>query len=108
MSKVTFIEANGNRHVVDEAPAGRSLMQIALENLVPGILGDCGGTCNCGTCHAQVAPAWLDRLPPRSIDETLLLENADGYDEASSRLCCQLKMKDEWDGLELTVVGAGP
>ena len=106
MPKVTFIEANGTRHAVDATP-GWSLMQIAVNNLVPGIVGECGGTCSCATCHAHVDRAWLNKLPPMSVDETLLLESSDGYDE-TSRLCCQLKMRDEWDGLELLVVNETP
>ena len=37
MPKVTFIEHNGTEHSVD-AEVGKSLMQVALDNLVPGIV----------------------------------------------------------------------
>jgi len=42
MPKIVFIEHNGTEHVV-EAAVGRSVMQAAVENFVPGIVADCGG-----------------------------------------------------------------
>ena len=44
MPKIVFIEHNGTEHVVD-AVVGRSVMQAAVENFVPGIVADCGGSC---------------------------------------------------------------
>ncbi|PMX27445.1 MULTISPECIES: 2Fe-2S iron-sulfur cluster-binding protein [unclassified Pseudomonas] len=101
MSKVIFIESNDTVHSVD-AESGRSLMQIAQDNLMPGIYGECGGACSCATCHVYVDPAWEGRLPPRSSDETLMLEGAVHVNE-HSRLCCQLTMRDEWEGLVLRI-----
>ncbi|MCY1462073.1 hypothetical protein D9M71_798070 [compost metagenome] len=77
-------------------------MQIAVDNMVPGIDGECGGACSCATCHVYVDPAWQERLPPRSGDETFMLEGASAVGE-SSRLSCQLKMREEWDGLVLRI-----
>ncbi len=97
MPQVTYIESDGTRHdvVVD---AGQTLMQAALDNVVPGILGDCGGVCSCATCHVFIDAAWSDRLPPRSADEGFLLEGVpDVRDE--SRLSCQVRMRDDLDGL---------
>ncbi|MDP6187281.1 MAG: (2Fe-2S)-binding protein, partial [Pseudomonadales bacterium] len=36
MPKITFIEHNGTQHTVD-AEVGQSVMQAAMDNLVPGI-----------------------------------------------------------------------
>ncbi len=99
MPKLSFIENNGTVHEVDGEP-GRSLMEIAVGNMVPGILADCGGACSCATCHAYVDPGWLDRLPPKSEDEAMMLEGALDVDHRS-RLCCQLKMRLEWEGMVL-------
>ena len=73
MPTVVFIDPHGSEHAV-EAPEGRSLMQVAIDHAVPGILGDCGGVCSCATCHGYVDPAFLDRLPPRSETEVFMLE----------------------------------
>ncbi|MCY1262339.1 Ferredoxin-6 [compost metagenome] len=101
MPKVIFIESSDVQHSVD-APAGRSLMQVAVDNMVPGIDGECGGACSCATCHVYVDPEWQARLPPRSGDETFMLEGAAEVTE-HSRLSCQLKMREEWDGLVLRI-----
>ena len=50
MPIVHFIDPQGIEHTID-APVGKSLMQVALDHAVPGILGDCGGACSCATCH---------------------------------------------------------
>lgn len=99
MPTVTFIEHNGAVHQVD-APLDRTLMQIALAHRVPGILAECGGSCSCGTCHAHIDPAWLDKLPPASETEVFMLEIVPEVRD-ESRLCCQLTMRAELDGLVL-------
>ncbi|NGY03957.1 2Fe-2S iron-sulfur cluster-binding protein [Solimonas terrae] len=100
MPKIVFIEHNGKEHVVD-ATVGKSIMQTALDHSVPGILGDCGGECSCGTCHCYVAdPAWQQRLPPIAENEEVMLEGT-LHTEANSRLGCQLKVTEEFDGLVL-------
>ncbi|WP_275629454.1 2Fe-2S iron-sulfur cluster-binding protein [Pseudomonas sp. 273] len=101
MPKVIFIDSADVRHTIEAAP-GRSLMQVAVDNMVPGIDGECGGACSCATCHVYVEPDWQERLPPRSSDESFMLEGAVAVDERS-RLSCQLKMRDEWDGLVLRI-----
>lgn len=97
MPKVTFIEDNGTTHEI-EAKVGRSLMQVATENLLPGINGDCGGVCSCATCHAYIDAKWLDKLPPKTDSEAFMLAEVSNL-KPESRLCCQIKMKDELDGI---------
>lgn len=97
MATVTYVENNGTTHHVD-APLGRTLMQIATDHSIPGILGDCGGSCSCATCHGYIDPKWTDKLPRISETESFMLE---GVPEplGSSRLCCQIKMNPELDGI---------
>jgi 2Fe-2S ferredoxin len=97
MTKIRFIEHNGTEHVV-EAEVGASIMQTARDNLVPGIIGDCGGNCSCATCHGYVDPAWLDKLAPQAEDEVVMLEGAMNQ-ESNSRLTCQIKVTRELDGI---------
>ena len=99
MPTATYIEPDGTPHET-EAAVGQSLMQNAVDHGVPGILGDCGGECSCATCHAYVDEAWLALLPERSRDEAQLLAGV--IDPApNSRLTCQLRMREEWDGIVL-------
>lgn len=99
MPTVHFIDPQGADHEV-EAPLGKSLMQVALDNAVPGILGDCGGACSCATCHGYVDPAFLDRLPPRSETEVFMLEGVPDLRD-NSRLCCQIRMQPELAGIRV-------
>lgn len=95
MPKVTFIEHNGVEHHV-EGEVGKSLMQIAVDNAVPGILADCGGGASCGTCHGYLAAQWLARTPRPGETETSMLEGLLDTRE-TSRLTCQITMTDELD-----------
>ena len=53
MPKITYIEHNGKSHVV-EVPKELSIMEGAVQNNIPGIDADCGGSCACATCHVYV------------------------------------------------------
>ncbi len=97
MPKILYIEHNGKQHVVD-AESGKSVMQNAVDNLIPGIVGDCGGACSCATCHGYIDPAWLDKVCPKNEGEEMMLDGALRV-EPNSRLTCQVLMKDELDGL---------
>ena len=99
MTKVTYIEHSGKNHEID-VDDGINLMDAALDNMVPGIDGDCGGVCACATCHVHVDPTWVSKLPPMEATEDAMLELADGRDE-TSRLACQIKMSPELEGLVL-------
>jgi ferredoxin, 2Fe-2S len=98
MAKITYIEHDGTKHVVDVAP-GMTVMEGARDNNIPGIEADCGGACACSTCHVYVDEAWVDRLPPREPMEEDMLDFAWEPDPLRSRLTCQLKVTDELDGL---------
>ena len=97
MVRVRFIQHDGTEQVV-QGEVGSSVMQTARDNLVPGIIGDCGGNCSCATCHGYVDPAWLDKLEPRDENEDIILDGAMDT-QNNSRLTCQIKLKPELDGL---------
>jgi len=102
MPTVTFIQPDGSRRDVD-AQTGYSVMEVAIENGIPGIEAECGGACSCATCHVHVDAEWLDRLPPMEPMEDAMLEAANDR-QASSRLSCQIQVSDDLDGLVVTVV----
>ena len=101
MPAVIYIEHNGDS-ICAEAPLNRNLMQVALDNSVAGILGDCGGSCSCATCHGYVDAAWADRLPPISETEAFMLEGVP-EPRPTSRLCCQIRMTPELDGIVINL-----
>jgi 2Fe-2S ferredoxin len=99
--KVTFIEFSGEVRPV-EAPAGVTLMQAAMDNMVPGIDADCGGSCACGTCHVIVDPAWSGLAGSADeMEEAMLAMRPDRC--PTSRLACQITLSDELDGLIVTL-----
>lgn len=97
MPQVKFIDHEGTEHAVD-VDSGVNLMQAAIDNAVPSILGDCGGFCACATCHVWVDPDWKEKAGERSETEDDLLDGIEGADE-NSRLCCQIIASDELDGI---------
>ena len=97
MGSITFVEHDGTEHVV-EIEEGRSLMQAAVDNGVPGIDADCGGDCACGTCHVIVDPAWYGKTGKPSETEAQMIEMTPEH-EATSRLSCQIAMSETLDGM---------
>ncbi len=95
--KVTFVEADGERHDV-EAESGMNLMQAAVSHGIPGVLAECGGACACATCHVFVDPAWQPALTAPSAMERDILEGAINPDR-NSRLACQIELTPALDGL---------
>ncbi|PXY23448.1 ferredoxin [Prauserella coralliicola] len=103
MPKVIFHHASGEIDVLDAA-AGSSVMKVALQNGVAGIVGECGGQAMCATCHVYVREEHLARLPEISEDEEEMLEcTAAPRDETRSRLGCQLVLGDGLEEIEVDV-----
>ena len=101
MAKITFITHDGEEHEV-EGENGNSVMNAAIDNLVPGIDADCGGECSCATCHVVVADGWWDKVGgPSDREESMLDLNPER--EPHSRLSCQIPVTDELDGLVVNV-----
>lgn len=98
MPKITYIEADGRSKSVD-LTEGWSLLQGAVTNGVDGILGECGGSCTCGTCHCYVDEARLGELPAPSENELGMLEFVAAERRPNSRLACQIKATAALDGL---------
>ena len=97
MAKITYIEHNGKTHTVD-VPNGLSVMEGAVQNNIPGIDADCGGSCACATCHVYVDEKWFNKLSKKESAEEDMLDMA--YEPNKfSRLTCQLTVTDELDGL---------
>lgn len=97
MIKINFIDHGGTERSV-EVEEGTSLMEAAVQNLIPGIDGDCGGCCACATCHVHIEAKWRDRIPPMEDQENQMLGLLDSRD-ADSRLGCQVKASPELDGI---------
>jgi len=101
MPKVTYVSDSGQTRVMDGA-VGDSVMQTAVRNGIPGIVGECGGVLSCATCHVFVEGADLDRLGPISDMEDEMLEGTAVDRRPDSRLSCQIILSDELGDLRVT------
>lgn len=102
MPHVTYVQPDGRRST-KSAAEGSNLMKIATENLVPGIIGECGGDLSCATCHVFVDAEWIERAGSLSADEEAMLDVTSEEPTDASRLCCQIKLTDELDGIVVHV-----
>jgi ferredoxin, 2Fe-2S len=101
MTKITYIEPGGET-IVAEGENGSTVMETAILNGVPGIVAECGGACSCATCHVYVDPEWTDIVGGPSPMEEDMLDFAFDVRE-TSRLSCQIKVRDQIDGLVVRV-----
>ena len=101
MAKIKYIEHNGKEHII-EVQNGLTVMEGAVQNDIPGIDADCGGSMSCATCHVYVKEEWLDKLPTKEDGEEDMLDMA-FEPKNNSRLSCQLIVSDELDGLEVNI-----
>lgn len=98
MPKVTYVHFDRTQDTVD-VPIGTSVMRGATSHDVDGIVAECGGNAQCGTCHVYVDPEWLSALPAVRDDEDEMLEATYCERQDNSRLSCQLTVTEELDGL---------
>jgi 2Fe-2S ferredoxin len=103
MPRLIFINTDGTRTEID-APSGVSVMEIAHQNNVD-VEGACEGALACSTCHVVVDPEDWERLEEATEDEEDMLDLAFGLTH-TSRLCCQIIMSEELDGLTVTLPAA--
>jgi 2Fe-2S ferredoxin len=96
--KVTYVSHEGLETTVEGA-CGVSVMQTAVVNGVDGIVGECGGSMMCATCHVYIDPAWFVQTGEKSDGEDDTLEDALAPLRPTSRLSCQINLVPELDGL---------
>ncbi|SEQ44058.1 ferredoxin, 2Fe-2S [Solimonas aquatica] len=101
--KVTFVQDDGVEKVIEDATPGQSLMEIGRFHGVAGIVGDCGGGCACATCHVYVDEKWQAVIGKPDDIEAATLDMVSEICRDNSRLCCQIQMRKELDGLRLVV-----
>ena len=101
MARMIVVDRDGKEHEV-EGKSGLKVMEI-LRELDYGVAAICGGLCSCATCPVYVDPAWVDRLPKPQSDEMELLKELSDYQEAASRLSCQVDFTDALNGLKVTI-----
>lgn len=102
MVRLVFKQADGSAVEVQARP-GISVMEAAVQSGVEGIIGECGGSLSCATCHVYVDPAWFPLLPGYAPHEEDMLDMAMAPPVAESRLSCQIEVTPELEGLVVMV-----
>ena len=100
MAKITYKDFQGNSKTI-EVENGLTVMEGAVQNNIPGIDADCGGSMACATCHVYVKEDWFNKLPKKENGEEDMLDMA-FEPKKNSRLSCQITVTDEIDGLIVT------
>ncbi|MFC0218132.1 2Fe-2S ferredoxin [Pseudochelatococcus lubricantis] len=97
MPIITYIDSTGAARSVNAA-SGSTVMETAVRNAIPEIVGECGGACACATCHVYVDDMWVDIVgEPVDMEEDMLDFALDV--RPNSRLSCQIRVSDALDGL---------
>lgn len=104
MIKVIWVQPDGSEKeaMVEE---GINLMDAALEHDIDGVIGECGGSMACATCHVEVDPGCgIPAGEPQPM-ENEMLDVVEYGRTATSRLSCQLIASPELDGIRLKIPG---
>ena len=97
MPKITYVNCKGSSKTID-VENGLTVMEGAIQNDIPDIDADCGGSMACATCHVYVEEKWFDKISKAEEAEVDMIDMA--YEpKKNSRLSCQIIVSDELDGL---------
>lgn len=69
MITVTWVSADGSEKVTQVA-LGVNLMEAAQANDIDSVIGECGGSMACATCHVVVDPAAVSLQVSHSLWKT--------------------------------------
>ena len=101
MPKITYKDFQGNSKTI-EVENGLTVMEGAIQNNIPGIDADCGGSMACATCHVYVEEKWLNKIQKAEEAEEDMIDMA-FEPKKNSRLSCQIVVSDELDGLTVDI-----
>ena len=100
---VVFVTAAGDRHAAD-GRVGESLLRVAQRHDV-ALEGACECSIACSTCHVILTSAHFDSLDYASEEEDDMLDMAFELSD-TSRLGCQVLLREEDEGCEITLPSA--
>lgn len=102
MPKIYVTDWSDREHVI-EGRVGVTVMENIRQAGIEDLAAICGGCCSCATCHVYVDESWFSKLASREDDELDLVSDTSVYEEASSRLSCQIPFTEALDGLKVTI-----
>ena len=101
MAVVIATDRDGTQHEIT-ADERMTLMEI-IRAAGLSVEALCGGSCQCATCHVFIEEPWFGMLRPQTDFELATLEAEGSEIQPNSRLSCQIKWRDTFDGMVLTV-----
>jgi 2Fe-2S ferredoxin len=101
MAMINYIQPDG-KEISVKVNSGDSVMQGAMDNMIDGIVAECGGGCSCATCHVYIDDAWMDKVGPAIDMEKEMLEAGTNM-RPNSRLSCQVEVTDDLDGMTVRI-----
>lgn len=102
MPTIHYKCVDGFTHSVS-ADSGLSVMEVARNEGLPGMIAECGGAGACATCHVYVDDGFMDRVREADDFEVEMLEEAKSERRRTSRLACQIMVTDFLDGLKVEI-----
>jgi 2Fe-2S ferredoxin len=100
MPSITLVHPDGRQERL-EVHCGSTVMQAVVAAGIDGIVGECGGAAMCATCHVYSLEEQANKLPPIDAVEDTLLDSTACERKAGSRLSCQLRVTEDFEGLVL-------
>ena len=100
MISICFVTQDGQETLLT-GDSG-SVMELAAQNGVAGIDGECGGVCSCATCHVYLSEEDVNKVEPASDFEKDMLELTEDV-KSTSRLSCQIPLTEDINGIRLKV-----
>ena len=97
--KIHVYDRDGEKHTVEGAVGDLLMTTLRAADLVDGT---CGGSCSCATCHVYMDEKTFAQLPEQGEEESEVIEFMEKV-EATSRLACQVKLTEAFDGMTVTV-----
>ena len=102
--KILVTDKNNEEHPI-EYIVGDSLAETIMYSDI-GVdiqpFAICAFSCRCRTCHVVIEEKYFESLPSIEEDEEYLLSTSLNRED-NSRLCCQIKMTEEMDGMKIIV-----
>lgn len=96
--KITVTDREGAKHsLIGPTDMNLNVMELCKASALP-IEGTCGGMALCASCHVYIKSD--HELHSPSVEEEDMLDQA-FFVEHNSRLCCQIKLAKNIDGLEI-------
>jgi 2Fe-2S ferredoxin len=100
--KITITDKNGNTNDY-EFRNKQKLTSLMIQNNLDEGFGICGGFLDCGTCHIVVESGGSTEKQADEQD-TIDAFVFESYD--NSRLGCQIKLDESWDGAKVKVINS--